>query len=158
MTFEIPSEVLSKYTEAADAMLSTSGFGTPCKIIYVDKISTTETNLSGFRNRNSMHPSGGGGSFSRGGQSYKTVEVSESITLRVYWDQKDFKKFGNVQVPDGAIMTIGKYSDLGKIQKATALVIDSERTNHAEWRFEKKSEPTIHGLTQNYFMCVWTRA
>jgi len=158
MSFEIPPEVLSKYAEAADAMLSTNSFGTSCKVIYIDKISVTEADLPDFRNRKKMHTSGGSGSFSRGEQSYKTTEISDSIVLRVYWDQKDFKRFGNIQVPDGGVMTIGKYSDLGKINKATALVIDSERTDHTEWRFEKKSEPTIHGLDKNYFMCIWVRS
>jgi hypothetical protein len=86
------------------------------------------------------------------------VENTEDITLRIYWDKRDFKKFGNIEVPDGSIMTIGKYEDLQKITRAKALLVYADKTNHQEWRFVKSSEPNIHGYNNNYIMCFWRRA
>jgi hypothetical protein len=96
--------------------------------------------------------------FKRGETSFKTVENTEDITLRVYWDKKDFKKFGNIEVPDGSVMTIGSYADLAKINRANALLINTDKTGNVEWRFTRASEPTLHGLSNNYFMCFWGRS
>lgn len=156
----IPSGVFTKYAEFADAMLASSGFGTLCKIVYTEKIQTIDETVPGIKQRKLMNlqdisPDSG---FRRGTTSFKTVETTENITLRVYWDKKDFKKFGNIEVRDGSIMTIGKYSDLSNINRAKALLINTDKTGHIEWRFTKSSEPTLHGLDNNYFMCFWSRA
>tara|TARA_B100002052_G_scaffold280086_1_gene287915 strand:+ start:366 stop:842 length:477 start_codon:yes stop_codon:yes gene_type:complete len=156
----IPSGVFTKYAEVADTMLSLSGFGTACKLVYTEKIQTIVDVVPDIKQRKLMNlqktsPDSG---FKRGSTSFKTVETTEDITLRVYWDKKDFKKFGNIEVPDGGMMTIGAYSDLQKITRAKALLINTDKTGHIEWRFTKNSEPTIHGLDGNYFMCSWDRA
>lgn len=156
----IPSGVFTKYAEFADAMLASSGFGISCKLVYTEKIQTIDQTVPNIKQRKLMNlqdtsPDSG---FRRATTSFKTVENTEDITLRVYWDKKDFKKFGNIEVPDGAIMTIGAYSDLTKINRAKALLIHTDRTGNVEWRFTKSSEPTLHGLDSNYFMCFWSRS
>lgn len=156
----IPSGVFTKYAEFADAMLNLSGFGTQCKIVYTEKIEIIERSVPSLKQRKVMNlqdisPDSG---FKRGERSFKTIENTEDIVLRVYWDKKDFKKFGNVEIPDGSVMTIGKYSDLKKITRAKALLINTDKTGHSEWRFVKTAEPTIHGLNSNYIMCYWERA
>lgn len=160
MAFSIPSGVFTKYAEAADAMLASSGFGLSCTLVYTEKIENIDDSIPNFKRKKRMHlqniaPNGG---FKREDDRFRTVETTESITLRVYWDKKDFKKFGNIQAPDGSVMTIGQYSDMIKIQKASALLINTDRTGHKDWKFTKSSEPTIHGLDNNYFMCFWSRA
>lgn len=155
----IPPIVFTKYSEFAEAMVSPSGFGAACKLVYMEKIEVTN-NVPNIKARKVMNvqdisPDSG---FTRGNSSFKTTETTEDITLRVYWDKRDFKKFGNIQVPDGSVMTIGKYSDLERINKAKALLLYSDRTGNVEWRFVKSSEPTLHGLDNQYFMCFWSRA
>jgi len=157
----IPSTVFTKYAEFADVMLTLStGFGTQCQLVYTDKIVTIQKSVPAIKqkkvmNLQSVSPDAG---FSRGDEEFKTVETKENITLRVYWDKKDFKKFGNIEAPDGSIMTIGKLIDMPKTAKAKALIINTDTTGHVEWRFTRTSEPTLHGLDQNYFMCFWARA
>jgi hypothetical protein len=156
----IPSGVFTKYAEFADAMLVSSGFGVSCKLVYTEKIQVIDDIVPNLKQRKIMNlqntsPDSG---FRRGDTSFKTVETEEDITLRVYWDKKDFKRFGNIEVADGSIMTIGRYSDLKKITRAKALLINTDKTGHIEWRFTKSSEPTMHGLDNNYFMCFWSRA
>lgn len=156
----IPSQIFTKYAEFADAMLATSGFGVNCKLVYTDKIQVIDETVPNLKQRKLMNlqdtsPDSG---FKRGDTSFKTVETTEDITLRVYWDKKDFKKFGNIEVPDGAIMTIGAYADLQKLSRAKALLIETDKTGHVEWRFVRSAEPTLHGLNQNYVMCFWSRS
>jgi hypothetical protein len=156
----IPSGVFTKYAEFADAMLASSGFGVSCKLVYTEKIQTIDQTVPEIKQRKLMNlqdtsPDSG---FKRGTTSFKTIENTEDITLRVYWDKKDFKKFGNIEVPDGSVMTIGAYSDLIKINRAKALLINTDKTGNTEWRFTKSSEPTLHGLDNHYFMCFWSRS
>jgi hypothetical protein len=156
----IPSIVFTKYAEFADAMLASTGFGAPCKLVYTEEIQVINNAVPNIKQRKLMNlqdtsPDSG---FKRGSTSFKTVETTEDINLRLYWDKKDFKKFGNIDVPDGSLMTIGHYADLIKINRAKALLINTDKTGHVEWKFVKSSEPTIHGLNNNYFMCFWSRA
>ena len=156
----IPSGVFTKYAEFADAMLASSGFGVSCKLVYTEKIEVLDETVPTLKQRKVMNlqntsPKSG---FKRGTTSFKTVETTEDITLRVYWDKKDFKKFGNVEVPDGSVMTIGNYADINKINRAKELLINTDKTGHVYWKFVKASEPTLHVLNNNYLMCYWSRA
>ena len=141
----IPSGVFTKYDEFATEMLNAdSGFGIKCQIVYTDKIEVMEganvKSVSNFRQKRVMdvqrsNPDSG---FGRGA--------------------KNFKKYGNVNIPDGSIMAISNYSDLGKIRKAAFLLVQTAKTGHAQWKFEKAAEPTVHGLNNNYLMSYWKRA
>lgn len=160
----IPTGVYSKYNEFATEMLSSdTGFGVACQLVYTDKIEIIEqANIKpvpSFKqkrvlNVQKINPDAG---FSRGGKKFKTVEVTENITLRIYWDQKEFKKYGNISLPDGSVMAIGNYSELAKIKKAAFLLIETAKTGHAQWKFEKAAEPTVHGLNKDYLTSYWKR-
>lgn len=155
---QIPSGVFTKYAEVADLMLTTSVFGTVCKLVYAETL-TSISSVPTAKQKRVMDPNTAGATsgFGIGSTSFKTVETTENITLRVYWSQKDFKKLSNVQIPEGGVMAIGDLSDLNNINKAKALIIYSANTNHQEWRFEKLAEPTMHGLNSNYLMTYWKR-
>jgi len=156
----LPTGVYGKYDEFATEMLNQStGFGVQCQLVYTDKIAVETKSVPNFKqkrvmNVQSINPDSG---FGRGTSKFRTVETTENITLRVYWDQKDFKKYGNVNIPDGSVMTIGNYSDLAKIRKAVFLLIQTAKTGHAQWKFEKAAEPTVHGLNNAYLMSYWKR-
>ena len=141
-------------------MLGLDGFGTQCKLVYTDKIEVIDNAVPDFNQKRvfdlqKTNPSSG---FGRGSRKFKTVETTEDIVLRVYWDEKDFKKFGNIQMPDGSVMAIGQFSELAKIRKAAFLLIETAKDGHAEWKFEKAAEPTIHGLNKGYLISYWKRA
>ena len=156
----IPSGVFNKYAAIADEMLASTGFGVSCTLVYTDEIEVISQSVPAIKQKKvkNLQQAAPPNGFSRGSSKFKTVENTESITLRVYWSEKDFKKFGGVQVPDGSVMTIGAYSDLPKVSRAKALLINTDKSGNVEWRFTRASEPTIHGLDNNYFMCVWERA
>jgi len=159
MSITIPSGVFAVYADAANAMLATTGFGVVCKLVYLNKIETMDDSTPSFRQKKVMdlQRSNTSGGFGRGDSNFRTVEQTEDITLRVYWSKKDFKKYGNIELPDGAVMTIGNYSDLTAINRASFLLINTSQTNNQDWKFEKVAEPTIHGLDGNYLMCYWNR-
>lgn len=157
MAYTIPSGVFTKYAEYADAMLA--GFGTTCKLVYVDKIEVVTDTVPTIQQKKIMNlqSMGNDNAFRRGSVSYKTVENTEEITLRTYWSKKDFKKIGHIELPDGGVMCIGNYSDLPKIQKASFLLIETDKTGHQPWKFEKAAEPMIFGLDNNYLVTYWKR-
>lgn len=160
MAITIPSAVFTKYGEFANAMLALTGFGHQCQLVYTDEIEVIAEAVPDIKQKKVMNlqktsPDAG---FKRGTSTFKTVETKENITLRLYWDKKDFKKFGMVEVPDGSVMVIGAYADLSKVSKAKALLINTNKTGNVEWRFTRTSEPIVHGLDDNYFMCFWERA
>jgi len=160
----LPTGVYAKYDEFATEMLNQStGFGIQCQLVYTDKIEVIDAgnikSVPNFREKRvlDVQRSNSDSGFSRGNKKFKTVETTENITLRIYWDQKDFKKFGNVNIPDGSVMAIGNYSELAKIRKAAFLLIQTAKTAHAQWKFEKAAEPTVHGLNNSYLMSYWKR-
>ena len=90
----IPSGVFTKYTEFADAMLASSGFGVSCKLVYTEKIQVIDKTVPNLKQRKVMNlqNTSANSGFKRGETSFKTVENTEDITLRFYWNKKDFKK------------------------------------------------------------------
>lgn len=160
---KIPPAVFSKYLEFADSMLETTVFGRLCKLVFTEEIQEINQDVPNIKQRKVMNlqdisPESG---FKRGTTSFKTIETTEDIILRLYWDKKDFKKFGNIEVPDGSLMTIGHFPDLIRVNRAKALLINTDRSEHVEWRFVKTGEPILFGLNTtgyHYFMCYWSRA
>lgn len=157
MTITIPSDIFDKFGEGADAMMV--AFGIQCKILYIDKTEVVN-DVPDIKKRKTMHPQNTKSSsgFKTGNTSFKSTESSELITLRTYWSKKDFNKFSNLNIPDADLMTIGDYSDLSKIERASFLLVDTSKTGHVEWKFEKSGEPHVHGLNGNYCICFWNRA
>lgn len=157
---KIPDFLGDKYAEVMDSLFESSLFAIPCKLVYTEEIQLINTPMPAPRqnktmNLQDMHPSNG---FKRGDKTFKTVETTEEISLRVYWDKKDFQKFGHIQVPDGTVMTISKYESIDKFNKAVSLIICTDKTSNQEWRFIKSAEPIVHGLNNNYLMVFWRRA
>jgi hypothetical protein len=151
----IPSGIFDTYQEGAYWMLSLSGFGTPCKLVYAAVSEGASVPVSPLKKQLTMRP-GGNNPYNREA-AQKAVETTEDITLRVYWSEKDFKKIGHVNVPDGGIMTIGTYDDLLKIQKCNALLVHTNK-DHVPWRFEKLAEPFLFGLKRQNSICYWRRS
>lgn len=157
----IPKQVFDKYSEVAKSMLDSTGFGMTCKLVYTEKIQPLNNEVPAFKQIKVMNLQGGvrnDSGFSRGDEEFKTIETYETILVRVYWTQKEFKRLGLVEYPDGSILTIGSFEQMNKISRATGLILNSDRTGHIDWKFIKHTEPILHGLDQNFFMCVWRRA
>lgn len=152
----IPAKVFDVYATHADDMLNLSGFGAQCKLVFMSQVEVVDS-VSPLKQKKVMNLQGSSNDYGRANKSFKSVEVTEDITLRIYWSEKDFKKVSSVSTPDGAIMTIGSLSDISNVNKAIALIINTDKTNLTPYRFTKIGEPIIHGLNNNYFTCFWGR-
>lgn len=155
----IPSGVFTKYNEFADAMIA--DFGVNCQLVYTEKIEEISESIPRPKQRRSLNVQDRNDSsgFSRGTKKYKTVENTENIKLRVYWNKKDWIKIGDIDVPDGSIQTIGYLTDITKINKAKALIVNTDVDGYEEYRFEKTAESFPWGFKQNrYVVCFWSRS
>lgn len=158
MAISIPETVFAKYEEFADAMIA--DFGVSCTLIYADKVETISDSVPQVKQRRSMNVQNRNdpAAFARGSSTFRTVESTENITLRVYRTPKDFIKIGNIDVPDGSIQTIGYLSDLTKINKAKAIIMDAGLAGHEEYRYIKTGEPAPFGFKhRRYIVCHWKR-
>jgi hypothetical protein len=158
MAISIPSGIFEKYEEFADAMIT--HFGTPCKLLYADKIEVATETVDHVKQRRTMNirDTNTPGGFGRGGTTYKTIEAEEDITLRVYYTAKDWKKIGNFDLADGSIMCIGYLTDLPKINKAHTLIVNTNAEGYEDYRFEKAGEPFPWGFRHTrYVVSTWKR-
>lgn len=158
MAISIPSTVFTKYKEFADAMIA--DFGVNCKLVYTEQVEEISEDVPRVKQRRSMNiqDRNDAAGFARGSKKFKTVENTEDIKLRVYWNRKDWVKVGEIDIPDGAIQTIGYLSDFTSINKAKALIVNSDIDGYREYRFIKAAEPFPWGFKQDsYMVCFWTR-
>jgi hypothetical protein len=158
MAISIPSTVFTKYKEFADAMIA--DFGVNCKLVYTEQVEEISEDVPRVKQRRSMNiqDRNDAAGFARGSKKFKTVENTEDIKLRVYWNRKDWVKVGEIDIPDDAIQTIGYLSDFTSINKAKALIVNSDIDGYREYRFIKASEPFPWGFKQDrYMVCFWTR-
>lgn len=155
---DIPSEVFDKYEEYADAMIT--HFGIPCKLLYVTRVAETTPAVDHPKQRRTMRPNPPApGGFGKGNTTFKNVETEEDITLRVYWTEKEWKKIGKFDLPDGSILCIGYATDLPKLNKADQLIVNTNMEGYEDYRFEKAAEPRPWGLRQRrYVLSIWKRA
>lgn len=158
MAINIPSTVFTKYQEFADGMIS--NFGINCQLVYTEKVEEITESVPRVKQRRSLNIQNRNdpAAFARGSKKYKTVENTEDIKLRVYWNRKDWVKIGEIDVPDGAIQTIGYLTDLPKVNKAKSLIVNTDVSGYERYDFVKTAEPFPYGLQQNrYFVCFWSR-
>ena len=89
MAISIPSTVFTKYKEFADAMIA--DFGVNCKLVYTEQVEEISEDVPRVKQRRSMNiqDRNDAAGFARGSKKFKTVENTEDIKLRVYWNRKD---------------------------------------------------------------------
>jgi hypothetical protein len=154
----IPEKAFTKYKEFVDEMITS--FGVSCDVVYTHQVEVISESVPTVKQRRSLNiqnrnePAG----FSRGTSTFKTVENTDTIKMRVYRSKKDFIKIGQIDVPDGAIQTISYLSDLPKLNRAVALITDTHLAGHETYRYVKIGEPAPHGLQHSrYIVCLWKR-
>ena len=169
MAINIPSSVFTTYNEAVLLFTRTATLVYPEK--KEDCPNCIMSNL-GTRNRSmSIYQPGGPYPFERGmpcpycgGKGYKAVEVTNDVTLRIYWDRKSWVDVGiPVNIPAGSIQTIAYMTDLEKIEKCKYMIpkYDGIQNYDVNAKFEKTGMSFPQGFKQNdtkYVVTFWTRA
>lgn len=159
MAFTIPSELLTSYNEAVDALLSSDMTSYNCLVHYPPIKSACVNCDSGPFGNGSVYRAGGPNPFSFGvcpvcqGAGFKNTEVTESLRLRVYLAAKKFKETPE-KVDNSIGYVIGFLNDLDKIKRANFIEIIAENTNHHMLRFRLSGSilPWGFGKTR-YFRC-----
>ena len=167
MASSIPSSVFDTYNEAVLLFTRTATLVYPerreeCPNCYMDTMGT--------RNRSvSVYKVGGPYPFERGmpcpycnGKGYKAVETTEDITLRIYWDRKNWIDVGiPIDISDGSIQTIGYMTDLPKINKAKYLIPKYDGIEkYDDMKYERSGMSYPQGFKQNttkYIVTFWSR-
>jgi len=168
VAFTIPSGIKEIYNEFADEMINNDLIGQDCTLIYPPKkepcpncVSNTFGGSSAnvFRTGGPM-PFNFGNCPMCGGSGFKETEITASIRLRIYWNRKEWKNIDiPVQVPDGAVLTIGFLTDLPKIEQANEIILIDKQSTYKNWRYVLAGEPFPHGFQKDkYFMAFWARA
>ena len=167
MAISIPSSVFDTYNEAVLLFTRTATLVYPerreeCPNCYMDTMGT--------RNRSvSVYKVGGPYPFERGmpcpycnGKGYKAIEVTEDITLRIYWDRKSWVNIGiPIDIADGSIQTISYMTDLPKINKAKYLIPKYDGIEkYDDMKYERSGMSYPQGFKQNttkYIVTFWSR-
>ena len=160
MPISIPESVFDKYFDVIDSTFTI--FGITCQLVSIEKkeviIYSPDNNHPDVNTINDHRR--GGGTHNRGTKTIKEVEVLTDITLKVYWDSKQWIKVGgsDIAIPDNAIQTIFYMSDLPKILAAKQLIAPKSGKDYKEMRFERAGEHIPIGLRHNrYAACFWKR-
>lgn len=169
MTFSLNSSILDVHEEICDYLLDTFAYKT-CKIIYPQKnnscpncIQDTDTNAS-----TGIYKTGGPVPFTNyticpycGGLGKLYIEESETVKLRVYFNQKQFVKideFKSIVIDNDVIQIIGYLTDLPKLERAKELIVDTPIEGYKQYSFQPLSAPNPWGFRQNrYFIQMWKR-
>jgi len=158
MSLAIPTGVRAKYKEVIDATISTDMFGVVCQLVFVEKREVV-SNTFDAPTVNNLHAhmyGMGPTQFKRDDKTYKEVEVTENITIKVYWESKDFQKpTKDFVVPDNAIQIIGYQSDLPKIREAKAFIPLSGNSYFAGQRYKLYKEPFPVGIGKDRYFAAF---
>jgi len=169
MAINIPSSVFDTYNEAVLLFTRTA------TLVYPEKKEDCPNcimSTMGVSNRSiSIYQTGGPYPFDRGmpcpycnGKGYKATEATDSITLRIYWDRKNWVKTGaEINIPDGGIQTIAYMTDLDKIEKCKYMIpiYDGIEKYDTNAKYEKAGISFPQGFKQNatkYVVTFWNRA
>ena len=157
-SINVPESVFTKYYEVIDSTFDI--FGVTCILVYNETIQETTSNNNippapsiNIHRRNSEQ-------YQRDSKTYKKVEITEEIKLKVYWDSKDFiRPTPTLVLPNNSIQTIFFMSDLQKINRAKELIVHKTIKDLQEMKFAKLGQPFPMGLRQNrYCGCFWEPA
>jgi hypothetical protein len=158
MAFSIPQKIFDKYNEIIDATIN--DLGVDCQLIYVEKVEELDNPDDNRPENRSINPHRRKkDQYNRDNKTYKEVEKTETIKMKVYWDRKAWLKVGGVLVvPDNSIQTVFFGSDLGKVMRAKQLIAHTEIDDDIEMKFKKFGEPFPIGFhKERYWVCFWER-
>lgn len=151
---QLSSTILDSYYEVIDATYDL--FGVTCQLAYIDTVQQTTSGNIPTNPSIAVHKRPQN-EFINQGQTFQQVEVLEDVSMKVYWDAKQFIKVaGNIVLPDTAIQTLFMGTLLNKVMRCKELVVHRDISDI--YRFRKVGEPFPTGFgSARYFACFWER-
>jgi len=165
--FSFPSSLIDDFEWIMDSFIDGS-IGADCLLIYPPNYNECENchlDITTGRSNN-IYKIGGPISFENhtlcpicNGEGRLTVNISDSIRLRIYTNPKDWQNVGfNVNYPEGSAQIIGYWTDFPKIQRAKFIMVNSDLSGFKEWKYIMASEALPWGLRgSRYFAAMIKR-
>lgn len=156
---QIPSGVFNRYYEVCDHLLSSDFFSSECKIYYPAKtINCTNCRTRPIPGISTNIYNNGPMNFSNGdcpyceGKGYLSVEQTDNIRLRIYYEKTKFDK--DVINHDAfKAQIIGHMADLPKINRADYLLLETDLEGNYRVKVRLSSPPLSWGFGDKYFSC-----
>lgn len=166
--FNIPETLIDKHEWVVDASIDT--LGDICQLVYppIDsECPNCEFDIATGRSTN-VYKQGGPYSFPAytlcpfcSGEGRLTQSSTENIRLRVYYNTKDWVKFGglNLVFSDSVAQIIGYMTDLPKIERCQYIILNSRMRTIREWKVVRNGEAIPWGFrADRYFLQMMKRA
>ncbi len=161
----IPDEVFSVYEEFMDDFIN-DNFGVACTLIYPSRRTACANCIFdniGNKSAN-RYKHGGPMPFNFGtcplcsGKGFSEEEATDTITLRVYYNPREWIKINNVDSSNATAQVIGFLSDMPKFLRANEIIVNAPQENYKTWKFVKMGDSLPHGFKQRrYFVCFLQR-
>lgn len=169
MSFSLNSSLLDKHQEICNYLLDTFAYKN-CRIIYPQKWNECPNCQLDIDTGQStgIYKTGGPVTFTNyticpmcNGEGRFSVNESETIKLRVYFNKRDFikiEKGAGIVIDADTIQIIGYMADLPKLERAQELVVDTNVEGYKQYSFQPLSAPLPWGFRHNnYFVQFWKR-
>ena len=164
--FDIPDTIIQSHEFVADALIE-GPTGHNCEIMYpVTKNSVCPNCIYSPRKRKSsnIYKTGGPIFFKNhticpwcGGAGRSARPITETLKLRIYWNQKDWINKGSLESPDSSVMVIGFMKDLPKIEKCDRILLNKDVESYRSWLCEREGESVPWGLSQDRYFAQMLR-
>jgi hypothetical protein len=164
--FLLPSELIDEHEWMADFLLD-GETGHTCTLYYPSKPTECDNCLIDPSTGRSSHiyKVGGPIPFQNytvcprcGGSGRNVLPQTEEISLRVYWNSKDWIDVGpKFDVADGVAMTIGYMTDLPAMEKAEKILLNTDVQEMRRWLCERMGEAVPHGFRQKRYFIQYVK-
>lgn len=161
------------FNSSIDELLSTNGLVVPCLLRYSDMGKDTVcpncifdpiSRLSGHKYNGTGPISFPTGSICPVCQGEGTIVGSaktENINMAVIFDSKYFLNWSGaktVDIPTGTIQSICSISEIGKIIKASSIVVDTNISTYGNYEYSRDGDPNPCGLGDHrYIATLWSK-
>ena len=164
MTISVPQSLFDKYNEVCDWFLTNDNMSRLCTIVYPPKrtpcincIKPVGTSTTSVYRHGGPAPYVIGLCPLCGGSSYKEIEVTDTIRLRIYFEKSAWIKIGeSTLIADAEVMVIGFLSDVPKLRRAVEILLVKDN-REAEYRTVLLGKPYPHGFGKSRYFIAYLK-
>lgn len=169
----ITEEHKNIFNQAIDTLISAKGLGTQCKLIYLDRLDSTDVckncNIDPIYKKSTNKYNGTGPApFPDNsicpvcnGDGYLRSDNSEIITMAVLTSEKSWIDIGldNARLPNGAIQTICQSVYAPQINNAIGIIISDDKKLNNTLEYEKMTDISYIGFgSHRYIITMWKKS
>jgi hypothetical protein len=164
MTISVPQSLFDKYNEVCDWFLTDDNMSRLCTLVFPPKRTPCVNCIkpAGSSTTN-IYKHGGPAPFTFGscplcgGSSFKEVEITDTIRLRIYFEKSAWIKIGeSTLIADAEVMVIGFLSDVPKLRRAVEILLVKDN-REAEYRTVLLGRPYPHGFGKSRFFVAYLK-